>query len=76
MGNLINKKITNMNQIIGGYKEFLIIDRVTIRDLLEQADELDFNEEAYSSIRAAEIRRVVEFLKDRNIYNKEFEFKK
>jgi hypothetical protein len=65
-----------MNQIIGGYKEFLIIDRITIRDLLEQADELDFNEEAYSSIRAAEIRRVVEFLKDRNIYNKEFEFKR
>jgi hypothetical protein len=76
MENLINKKITNMNQIIGGYKEFLIIDRITIRDLLEQADELDFNEEAYSSIRAAEIRRVVEFLKDRNIYNKEFEFKR
>lgn len=65
-----------MDQIIGGYKEFLIIDRITIRDLLEQADELDFNEEVYSSIRAAEIRRVVEFLKDRNIYNKEFEFKK
>lgn len=64
-----------MNQIIGGYKEFIVIDRVTINDLLQQADELDFNEEAYSSIRAAEIRRVVEFIKGRNIYGRDFQIK-
>lgn len=67
-----------MNQIIGGYKEFLVIDRMTIRDLLQQADELDglVNNEEYPKVRAAEIRRVVEFLKERNIYNKDFEIKK
>ena len=67
-----------MNQIIGGYKEFLVIDRVTIGDLLQQADELDglVNNEEYPKVRAAEIRRVVEFLKERNIYNNEFEIKK
>lgn len=67
-----------MNQIIGGYKEFLVIDRMTIRDLLQQADELDglVNNEEYPKVRAAEIRRVIEFLKERNIYNKDFEIKK
>jgi hypothetical protein len=66
-----------MDQIIGGYKEFIIIDRVTVNDLLQQADELDFvSNEEYSSIRATEIRRIVEFIKARNIYNNEFEFKK
>jgi hypothetical protein len=67
-----------MNQIIGGYKEFLVIDRMTIRDLLQQADELDglVNNEEYPKVRAAEIRRVVEFLKERNIYNNGFEIKK
>ncbi len=67
-----------MNQIIGGYKEFLVIDRMTIRDLLQQADELDglVNNEEYPNVRAAEIRRVVEFLKERNIYNNGFEIKK
>ena len=65
-----------MNQIIGGYKEFVIIDRVTIRDLLEQADELEFNDEEYSTIRAAEIRRVIDFIKARNIYNNDFKIKK
>jgi hypothetical protein len=64
-----------MDQIIGGYKEFIVIDRVTIRDLHEQADELEFNDEAYSSIRAAEIRRVIDFIKARNIYNKDFKIK-
>jgi hypothetical protein len=64
-----------MNQIIGGYKEFIVIDRITVNDLLQQADELDFNEEEYSTIRAAEIRRVVEFIKGRNIYGRDFEIK-
>lgn len=64
-----------MNQIIGGYKEFIVIDRITVNDLLMQADELDFNEEEYSTIRAAEIRRVVEFIKGRNIYGRDFEIK-
>lgn len=65
-----------MNQIIGGYKEFIVLDRVTINDLLMQADELDYNEESYSTIRASEIRRVVEFIKARNIYGRDFEIKK
>lgn len=65
-----------MNQIIGGYKEFIVLDRITINDLLMQADELDFNEEEYSTIRASEIRRVVEFIKQRNIYGRDFEIKK
>jgi hypothetical protein len=65
-----------MNQIIGGYKEFIVIDRITINDLLQHADELDFvSNEEYSTIRASEIRRVVEFIKGRNIYGRDFEIK-
>jgi hypothetical protein len=64
-----------MNQIIGGYKEFIVIDRVTINDLLQQADELEFNDGEYSTIRASEIRRVVEFIKGRNIYGRDFQIK-
>jgi hypothetical protein len=71
---LINK-INNMNQIIGGYKEFIVIDRVAISDLEKQADTLDTSDEVYSSIRAGEIRRVVEFIKERNIYGMDFHIK-
>lgn len=64
-----------MDQIIGGYKEFIIIDRVTIGDLYQQADELEDSVEEFSTLRALEIRRVIEFIKARNIYNKDFKIK-
>jgi hypothetical protein len=64
-----------MDQIIGGYKEFIVIDRVTIRDLQEQADILEHSDEEFSTLRALEIRRVIDFIKARNIYNKDFKIK-
>jgi hypothetical protein len=64
-----------MDQIIGGYKEFIVIDRVTIRDLQEQADILEHSDEEFSTLRALEIRRVIDFIKARNIYNNEFKIK-
>lgn len=64
-----------MDQIIGGYKEYIVLDRHTITDLLQQADELDASDESFSTIRAMEIKRVVEFIKARNIYNREFKIK-
>lgn len=64
-----------MDQIIGGYKEFIVIDRVTIRDLQEQADILEHSDEEFSTLRALEIRRVIDFIKDRNIYGKDFKIK-
>jgi hypothetical protein len=64
-----------MDQIIGGYKEFIVIDRVTIGDLQEQADILEHSDEEFSTLRALEIRRVIDFIKARNIYNNEFKIK-
>jgi hypothetical protein len=65
-----------MDQIIGGYKEFIVIDRITIRDLQQQADELEFSDEEFSTLRALEIRRVIDFIKARNIYNNDFKIKR
>jgi hypothetical protein len=64
-----------MDQIIGGYKEFIVIDRVTIGDLQEQADILENSDEEFSTLRALEIRRVIDFIKARNIYNNDFKIK-
>jgi hypothetical protein len=64
-----------MEQIIGDYKQFVVLERVMLDMLLKRADELSEMSDAYSGVRAIEIRNVVNFIKDNNIYNKDFKFK-
>jgi hypothetical protein len=64
-----------MEQIIGDYKQFVVLERAMLDVLLKQADELSEMSDAYSGVRATEIRNVVKFIKDNNIYNKDFKIK-
>jgi hypothetical protein len=64
-----------MEQIIGDYKQFVVLERATLETLLKRADELSEMSDAYSGVRATEIRNVVNFIKDNNIYNRDFKFK-
>jgi len=64
-----------MEQIIGDYKQFVVLERAMLDVLLKQADELSEMSDAYSGVRATEIRNVVKFVKDNNIYNKDFKIK-
>ncbi len=64
-----------MEQVIGDYKQFVILERSALDELLKRADELSELDDAYSGVRATEIRNVVEYIKDNNIYNKDFKIK-
>jgi hypothetical protein len=64
-----------MEQIIGDYKQFVVLERTTLDELLKRADDLSEMDDAYSGVRATEIRNVVKFIKDNNIYNKDFKIK-
>jgi hypothetical protein len=64
-----------MEQIIGDYKQFVVLERTSLDELLKRADDLSEMDDAYSGVRATEIRNVVKFIKDNNIYNKDFKIK-
>ncbi len=64
-----------MEQIIGDYKQFVVLERTVLDELLKRADDLSEMDDAYSGVRATEIRNVVKFIKDNNIYNKDFKIK-
>ena len=64
-----------MEQIIGDYKQFVVLERTALDELLKRADDLSEMDDAYSGVRATEIRNVVNFIKDNNIYNKGFTIK-
>lgn len=64
-----------MEQVIGDYKQFVIVEREVLDILLKRADKLSELNDAYSGVRATEIRSVVDFIKENNIYNKDFKIK-
>lgn len=64
-----------MEQIIGDYKQFVVIERSVLDELINRADMLSELDDAYSGVRSTEIRSVVDFIKENNIYNKEFKIK-
>jgi hypothetical protein len=64
-----------MEQIIGDYKQFVVLERVVLDELLRRADMLSELDDTYSGVRATEIRSVVEFIKENNVYNKDFKIK-
>ncbi len=67
-----------MEQLIGGYKEFVIIERTDLDELKQRAIELlkvaDNDTSKYYEGMA--IMDTIKFIKERNIYNREFQFKK
>ncbi len=67
-----------MEQLIGGYKEFVIIERTALDELKQRAIELlkvaDNDTSKYYEAMA--IMDTIKFIKERNIYNREFQFKK
>ena len=64
-----------MEQIIGDYKQFVVLERTVLDELLKRADVLSELDDAYSGVRATEIRSVVELIKENNVYNKDFKIK-
>jgi hypothetical protein len=53
----------------------VVLERVVLDELLRRADMLSELDDTYSGVRATEIRSVVEFIKENNVYNKDFKIK-
>jgi hypothetical protein len=71
-----NKK-DNKSAVIGGYKEYILIEREDIQTLKDRAIELlkvaDNDTSKYYEAMA--IMDTIKFLKERNVYNREFKYK-
>ena len=70
-----NKK-DNKSAVIGGYKEYILIEREDIQTLKDKAIELlkvaDNDTSKYYEAMA--IMDTIKFLKERNVYNREFKY--
>ena len=68
-----------MEQIIGNYKEFLVIERKVLDDMETEAQhKLSVNSErplSEASIEARSVLSVINYIKDKNIYNHDFKIK-
>jgi hypothetical protein len=62
--------------IFGNYKEYLLIERSDLHELKDRARELFAQAENDTAAwhRADAITECVKFLKERNIYNREFKY--
>lgn len=64
-----------MEQIIGGYKEFVVIERELLNELLKESKEYSNSKGLFAKGIGEGIERTIERIKENNIYNKEFEIK-
>ena len=68
-----------MDQIIGSYKEFIVLERELLLKMESEAfAKLETNKErplSEASIEARSVISVINYLKDNNIYNKDFKIK-
>ncbi len=68
-----------MEQIIGGFKEFIVLEREALNELEYSATQkLKSNEDrglSESYIEAKAVLDVVQWIKENNIYNKDFKIK-
>ncbi len=72
-------EVKDTTALIGRYKQFIIIEREALWELKDRARELikDSDNDTASWIKGQTINEVVEYLKQRNIYNqKEFRYNK
>jgi hypothetical protein len=65
-----------MEQIIGGYKEFVVIERELLNELLKESKEYSNSKGLFAKGIGEGMERTIERIKENNIYNKEFEIKK
>ena len=64
-----------MEQIIGGFKEYIVIERKMLEVLENGYIKLSKINDAELRIRADEGLRLIEEIKENNIYNKDFKIK-
>ena len=64
-------------EIIGGYKEYIIIEREVIHGLKDKARELleNADNDISNYHKGITILEVVQLIKERNIYNRDFKIK-
>lgn len=66
-----------MDQIIGTYKEYIIIERKVLDELNEKAIELDKNAKGiYAQGIAKGIVETIETIKEKNIYTQDLQIKR
>lgn len=66
-----------MDQIIGSYKEYVIIERKVLDELTEKAIELNSNSKGvYSQGIAKGIVETIETIKEKNIYTQDLQIKR
>jgi hypothetical protein len=64
-----------MDQLIGAYKEFIVIERKVLDDLIEYADELKNEPGIHTQGLSKGIEYTINKIKENNIYNNNFEIK-
>mgnify|MGYP003343386647 CR=1 FL=1 len=64
-------------EIIGSYKEYIIIERSDLHELKDKAAKLlsEADNDISNYHKGITIMEVVKFIKERNIYNREFKLK-
>ena len=64
-----------INQLLGAHKEFVVIEREVLNNLLEYADSLKDEPGVHTKGMSKGIEYSVNKIKENNIYNKDFEIK-
>lgn len=66
----------NKSTIIGGYKEYILIEREDIQTLKDKAIHLlkDADNDTSKYYEAMGIMDTIRFIKERNVYNREFKY--
>lgn len=65
-----------MEQIIGSYKEFVVIERELLNEIIQESEGYDSSKGLYAKGMGEGMKRVVDRIKENNIYNKDFQIKK
>ena len=65
-----------MEQIIGGFKEYVVIERELLNELIEEGKRLESETKGmFAKGMGTGIFRMAEKIKENNIYNKDFKIK-
>jgi len=64
-----------INQLLGAHKEFVVIERTILNELLEYAETLKDEPGIHTKGMGKGIEYSVNKIKENNIYNKDFEIK-
>jgi hypothetical protein len=64
-----------INQLFGAHKEFVVIERTVLQDLIQYAETLKDEPGIHTKGMGKGIEYAVDKIKENNIYNKEFEIK-